>query len=179
MKKVLMVLAILFLFVGCDMGINNTPTKKVEEFLNKYQTLDDDLLNNLDYSIESNALTEEQKSMYRNIMKMQYKDLTYEVKEEKVDGDSATVTVEIEVYDYNKANQQASSYFTANQNEFLNEDGSVNETKFLDYRLGLMNNLKDRVKYTLEFSATKKDDKWFLDDITEDMIQKINGIYSY
>lgn len=179
MKKLLTFIAILFLFVGCEMGMNNTPTKQVEDFLNKYQTLDEDLLNNLDYSIESNILEDEQKETYRSIMKKQYKDLTYEVKDETVDGDNAVVTVEIEVYDYSKVSSNASDYFTTNQDSFLNEDGSVDESKFTDYKLKLMDEAKDRIKYTLEFTATKKDDKWVLDDITEEIKEKIHGIYNY
>ena len=38
--------ALLILLTGCDIGekLDNTPTKRVETFLNKYQTLDDDVL---------------------------------------------------------------------------------------------------------------------------------------
>ena len=38
MKKILMIIA-LFLVVGCN-KLDNTPTKQVETFFNKYQTLD-------------------------------------------------------------------------------------------------------------------------------------------
>ena len=72
MKKLFTFLFFLILFIGCS-NINNTPTKKVEELLNKYQTLDSDVLSNLEYSMESNNLTEEQKNIYRDIMKKQYK----------------------------------------------------------------------------------------------------------
>lgn len=178
MKKIIGVFLILFLIVGCN-DINNTPTKKVEELLNKYQSLDDDLLNNLDYSIESNNLTEEQKNSYRDIMKKQYKDLTYTIKDEKIDGDDALVTVEIEVYDFNKANVESTEYFTNNQNYFLNEEGIVDEGKYTDYKLKLMDEIKDRVKYTIDFNVKKKDKVWVIEEISDEARQKIHGLYSY
>ena len=36
-------------------------------------------------------------------MKKQYQNLTYTIKDEEIDGDTAIVKVEIEVYDFNKA----------------------------------------------------------------------------
>ena len=46
-SKVLLMVMALFLIVGCG-NMMNTPTKKVEEFLSKYQTQDKDVLDQLD-----------------------------------------------------------------------------------------------------------------------------------
>lgn len=178
MKKVFTFLLILSIFIGCS-NINNTPTRKVEEFLNKYQTLSSDVLKDLEYSIESNNFTEEQKNSYREIMKKQYKDLTYTIKDEEVDGDNATVKVEIEVYNFNNASTIASNYFMLNQDEFLNPDGVVDESKYTDYKLEEMEKITDRVKYTIEFNVKKKDDVWVLDSINDEIREKIHGLYSY
>ena len=49
MKKIFVCLiTILFItFTGCSTNINNTPTKKVEEFFNRYQTLDSKVISEL------------------------------------------------------------------------------------------------------------------------------------
>lgn len=178
MKKLITFIVFLVLFGGCN-ELMNSPTKKVEEFFNRYQTLDDSLLNNLDYSIESNNLNEEEKNMYRNIMKRQYKDLTYKIKDEEIDGDLATVKVEIEVYDYSLASINASEYFKNNQDFFLNEEGEVDTFKYTDYKLDLMKDINERVKYTLDITVRKKDKTWMMDNISRDDLLKIHGVYSY
>ena len=178
MKKFLAFLFLLALFGGCN-DLLNTPTKRVEEFLHKYQVLDEKLLNNLDYSLESNNLNEEEKKIYREIMKKQYKDLTYKIKDEEIDGEIATVKVEIEVYDYNLANIKTNDYLNKNNDYFLNDEGIIDESKYIDYKLNIMKDINERVKYTLEFIIRKKDKIWVMDNISKDDILKIHGVYSY
>ena len=82
------------------------------------------------------VMTTEQKERYRNILKKQYQHLSYEIKDETVDGDTAVVEVEIEVYDYNKIIQDADTYFNDNQDEFLLDDDTTTDiSKFNDYKL--------------------------------------------
>ena len=76
-----------------------------------------------------------QSTSYKELMKKQYKDLTYTIKEELIDGNNATVTVEIEVYDYNKAINDAETYYKNNPNEFKNSDGGIDEEKYMDYKI--------------------------------------------
>ena len=45
MKKLLVILSV-FLLVGCE--LNNTPTKKIEQFLSNYQILHKDVISDLD-----------------------------------------------------------------------------------------------------------------------------------
>ena len=45
---------------------------------------------------------------------------TYEIKNETIDGDLATVETEIEVYNYKKIIDEANTYLTNNQSEFQN-----------------------------------------------------------
>ena len=164
---------------GCD-SVLNTPTKRVEEFLNDYQTTNNTVLTQLDNTLENDAnLNENQKKEYRDIMKKQYENLVYVIKDETVNGDKSTVKVEIEVYDYNKAIKEADSYVTLNQAEFLDEEGAVDDSKFTDYKLKRMDEVTERVKYTIDFKLTKEEKSWKLDDITEIDRQKIHGIYSY
>lgn len=182
MKKVLSILIIALAMTGCSIGKNmdNTPTKRVEEYLNNYQTLNSNVLSKLDSIVEQEVdFDEDQKTNYRDLLKKHYQDLTYTIKEETVNGDKATVEAEIEVNDYTKALKEAETYRTTNESDLLDENGVIDEGKFNDYKLDLLKKNKERVKYTLYFSLTKTDDNWKLDDLTDTEEEKILGIYEY
>ena len=122
---------------------------------------------------------EDQKVTYRDILKKHYQDLTYTVKEETVNGDKATVEVEIEVTDYTKALKAAEDYRTTNESEFMGEDNEFDEVKFNTYKLDLLKDSDERVKYTIYFSLDKENNDWVLNDLTESEEEKILGIYEY
>lgn len=179
MKKLLVVLGFLFLVTGCD-TLMNSPTNEVENFLSKYQKQDSSVINQLDDVIDKDeTLNDTQKKDYRDLMKKQYQNLTYKIKEETIDGDNATVEVEIEVYDYYKAMDNADKYLVSNNQDFLDQEGNVDNSKFMDYKITKMKDVKDKVTYTLNLTLTKDDDEWELDDITDVDRQKIHGIYNY
>lgn len=182
MKKIFTFLAFALVLTGCSLGqdMSNTPTKKVEEYLNNYQTLDSNVLTKLDAIVENEEMfDEDQKVTYRDILKKHYQDLTYTIKEETINGDKATVEAEIEVTDYTKALKEAESYKETNESEFLDDDENFDETKFNTYKLDLIRESDERVKYTIYFSLTKENDKWLLDDLTDTEEEKILGIYEY
>lgn len=176
MKKLLLLISGVLLLVGCD--IINSPTKEVEKFLNKYQTVDSEVIKQLDDTLsKEETLSDELKDVYKEIMKKQYQNLYYTIKDERIDGNHATVTVEIEVFDYAKSMKEADDYLISNEKEFLDDKGNIDNIKFMNYKLEGMKNTKDKIKYTLEFNLTKKNDKWTLDDIDEVTREKIHGIY--
>lgn len=177
MKKIITLLSIILL-VGCTtLDISNTPTKKVEEFLNKYQILDEDILNELDNVIEEKTkLNNENKEEYRKIIKKQYKDMQYTIKENQIDGDEATVTAEIIVKDFTKIINNAENYKRENMSEFY-ENNVYNDNLYKKYLIEKLKDAKDRVTYTLEFKVHKENKKWVLDTITEEIEDKILGIY--
>lgn len=182
MKKILSVLAVGLILTGCSIGsdMSNTPTKRVEEYLNNYQTLDSNVLTKLDSIVnEEELFDEDQKTTYKDILKKHYQDLTYTIKEETVNGDTATVETEIEVTDYTKALKEAETKRTTNEKDFMDEEGIFDEIKFNTYKLDLIKASKERVKYTIYFSLTKKDNEWVLDDLTDTEEQKLLGIYEY
>ncbi|NLL44952.1 MAG: hypothetical protein GX247_04745 [Mollicutes bacterium] len=181
MKKFLSLIGIIILLTGCDLSkMYNTPTKQAEMFLSKYQSLDKEVMDDLDYVIGGEInLNEEQRNKYRNIMKKHYQDLVYNIKDEEVNGDIATVIVEIEVTDYSKVLADAKNYFQSNPNEFLKEDGTYDHSKFIDYQLDKLKEAKDKVKYTLYLSFSKIDGKWQINKLSKSDEEKINGIYVY
>lgn len=181
MKKMLIAFIMVLFLTGCNNDLMNTPTKRVETMLNNYVTLDEEVVDDLDNTLlEETVMTNEQKSRYKDILKRQYQNLSYEIKDETIDGDTATVEVEIEVYDYRKIIDAADDYLNNNQDEFLTEDGTTTDiSKFNDYKLDLLEKAKDKVTYTLNLTLKKVDDKWTLDDLTDTEISKIHGLYAY
>lgn len=180
MKKVVVsIIAILFLLVGCTNNMDS-PTRKVETFLSKYQKNDSEVVDQFDTSLlDEEELNEEQKDKYKKIMLEQYKNLTYEIKEEKIDGNQATVEVEIEVYDYNTALANAYTYLDENKDEFY-IDEVLDVVAFINYKLDQLFNSKDRVTYTIDFNLSRKDSnsEWELSDLDEADLKKIHGIYA-
>ena len=181
MKKLFICSLCIFVLVltGCAMG--NTPTSKVESFLDNYTSGSDTVLKQLKEMVDSDAMMNDaQRTTYSDIMKKQYKDMTYDIKDEVIDGDNATVTAEIEVYDYYRSNQDSQSYFESNRDQFKEDnDDNISNSKFIDYRLSQLQNVSDRIKYTIDFTLQKIDDKWVLDDIDDATRQKIHGLFEH
>ena len=184
MKKIIAIIAFFTILTGCSLrlsDIDNTPTKKVEAYLNNYQKLSDDVINDLDIVVlKQPDLTDQQKDKYRKIMKNNFKNLIYKIKEETVNGTQATVEVEIDVTDFYKTNKASDSYLAEHKNEFLDLNGNYDSNKFMDYKLEQMSNTKDKVKYTIYFNLTKNSKcKWEVDDLDENDEDKILGLYEY
>ena len=147
MKKILSILLIGFVLVGCNMM--NTPTKKVEEFLMSYQTLSDDVVSDLELSTEMENLTSTNKVTYMDAMQRNYKNLKYEIVDEQIDGDDATVTAKITVYDLYKAMKESTDYLVDNSSEF-EIDGVYDQDKYREYELDEMLKTNYTVDYTID-----------------------------
>lgn len=179
MKKLLFLVVTSILLLGCN-NLSNTPTKKAEEFLKKYQALDNSVLTDLNKVVdEDSSLNESQKNTYKDIMKKHYQSLSYEVKDETVDGNKAVVTVEISVTDFKKVLDEANNYMNNNPEQFEDENGDYSVSRFNDYKLEQLKEAKDKVRYTLELKLTKVNDVWTLDTLSQDIYDKINGVYNY
>ncbi len=133
MKKLLIVLSlILVLMTGCGTNMG-TPTAKVEEFLGKYQSMDSAVLAQLDSVISTDEkMSDEQKKEYRSLMEKQYQNLSYKIKSEEINGDNATVDVEVEVYDYATSITKSKNYYSEHRDEFLDDDDDNDNTKETD-----------------------------------------------
>ena len=179
MKKKIALFMIVFMLLittGCALG--NTPTSAVERVLSKYNTNDEDIVLELDDYVNNSNLTKAQSDKYKEVYLKQFKDMKYEIKDEKIEGDTAIVTVQITVYDYYKAENQANDYLTNNPDEFKQED-VYDESLFMDYKLKKLSEVKDTVDYTLDFTLTKVENRWEVNDLTNDQLEKIHGVYAY
>lgn len=176
MKKIL---CLLFLLIGCT-NLSNTPTRQSEEFLKNYQTLDDKVITDLNNVVaKKEELTSEQKEKYKDIMKKHYKNLAYKVEDETIDGDSAVVEVEIEVTNFKKVNEETKQYLINNSEKFYDENGIYDSKLYNDYYLGKLEEQKEKIKYTIYLSLTNVNNKWNLNEISDSIYDKINGIYKY
>lgn len=176
MKKILSLILLLLIITGC--GGQNARTA-VESYLKKYRNLDSEVLVDLEKTIDKENLTENQKEKYRDILKKQYKDLTFEVIEEEYDDEVSYVTVKISVYDLYGAQNDASLYLQNNTNEFNGENGVYDPQKYIDYKLDRMKDTTDKVNYTIVFTVTKENDKYVVEQPTENDLMKIHGVYNY
>ena len=211
MKKLLIILLIsLFLITGC--GNSMTPTGAVEDFLGKYQSMDSEVLAQLD-SVVSNdtTMSDEQKKEYKTLMEKQYQYLSYKITNEEIVGDTATVDVEVEVFDYATSIRKSTEYYNQNRDMFYEDkntrnndvtvidensnnkvdnnashegnvntdDGSIVEesSRYIDYKIEQLKNVTDKIKYTITFNLTKKDDKWVVEDISDIDRKKIHGLF--
>ena len=207
MKKILVILSlVVLLLTGCGTSMN-TPTDKVEEFLGKYQSMDSDVLTQLDNIISNDTtMNDEQKKDYQALMEKQYQNLSYKVKEEKIDGDEASVLVEIEVYDYANSIIESREYYNEHRDEFDDEDNKntdesakkdkeedkkdeatdeglidqvedVLDSAFINYKIKQLKDVTDKAKYEITFYLTKKDKEWVVEDISDVDRQKIHGLF--
>ena len=194
------VLGFLFLLVvvaGCS-NTMNTPTSKVEEFFSKYQNMDDDVATQLDQVLKDDTtMSDEQKEKYRALMEKQYQNLSYKIEDETINGDNATVDVEIKVLDYATTINNAKKYYEEHKDEIENENKENKEdntnvvedaiddagtaikesSAYIDYKLKELESVSDTTTYTITFYLTKEDVKWQLQDISDLDLQKIHGLY--
>ena len=204
MKRISKIFIVMFLvlslFTGCG-NMENTPTKKVEELLGKYQSMDSEVLAQLDSVISSDSnMNDDQKKEYRSLLEKQYQNLSYKIKDENIDGDTATVDVEIEVLDYATNISESKKYYQDHRDEFKDKekndysdndslvedakdalddtkDSIENMSSYIDYKIKQLKTVNDKTKYTITFNLTKEDGKWKVEDLSDFDKQKIHGLY--
>ena len=178
MKRIIVVLITLFMAMGCSCMADKA-SDVVKEYLAKYNNHYAEVIGELDDLVEAENLSDEQGEIYKEIMKKQYKDLNYEIVNEKYDGDEAIVTAKISVYDLYKVQKEAEDYRKNHQEEFLDDEKKPDIKMFLDYKLEQMKKTDTRVEYTIDFKVIKKDGSWTLDSVSTENLEKIHGIYNY
>ena len=178
MKKILAIFFVILLS-ACSLMNSNSPKEKVKELLDKYKTQDNMVVSKLD-DIISNEYTGDYKDRFKRLMLKQYKNMEYTITDEIIDGDTAVVSADITVYNYGNMIETANEYLRNHEEEFYIEDTEeklVDSNKFFDYKLDLLEGTNDRKTYTVEFTLTKEDKEWKLDDLSNETISKIHGLY--
>lgn len=176
MKKILLLLVSLILVTGCN-DMMNTPTRRVEEYLGKYQILDSTVLTELDNVVDNSDYSKDYKEEYKELMIKQYQNLSYKIKNEQTNGDTANVIVEIEVFDYNNALSEADDYIDEHESEFVDDKDETRKEKIDHYKINAMKEVTDKASYTINFSLVKDNKKWVLEKINDSDLEKIHGLY--
>ena len=175
MKKVI-VIVIVLLISGCSSNIMAKDV--VKDYLDGYINLSKDVKNSLDKTIKENKeFNDINKDMYKKILLKQYKDLKYVILNEEYDGDKALITVNINVYDLNKAEENAEDYLSTNLKEFYDDTNKFDNQKYIDFKLNLMYEASERIDYTVVFFLNRVNKKWVLEQPTDEDLEKIHGIY--
>ncbi len=175
MKKI--ILFLLIFVIGCSAV--STAKSPVEKYLNSYNDLEYEVMLDLEEVVNSESnLADNQRDLYRDILKKQYLDLKYEIISENYDNDNATVLVEITVYDYQKSASESANYLKTNPDQFYNEEGMYDSHLYMDYKLNNLKEVTDKIKYEIEFNVIKENDIWILNTVSEEDLQKIHGIYN-
>ena len=167
MRKIIIILSLLIFLTGCENTLN-TPTKKVENFLNEYQNLNPEVLKRLESSVEADNLSKSQRKKYIGLLEKQYQNLSYKIVNEVVNDDNAIVDVEIEVLNYTYSIADSKKYYETHSDEI--ED-------YNEYMLNNLEKVKDKIKYKISIDLTKYDGNWELNEIDRTIIQKIHGLY--
>lgn len=176
-KLIFVILSSLLIFTGCD--TMNTPTKRTEEYLSKYVSLDKDVVSDVDLMVETENLGDDNSKTYKKVIERQLKDMEYEIVSEEVDGDTATVTAKITVYDLYKVKTDANTYYRENPTEFYDDNNVLDDDKYNKYSLDNMLKTKNTVDYTIEIDLKKVNDTWTVEDIDNTTKEKIYGLYDY
>ncbi len=196
-KIVVSAFILLLVIVGCSNNMS-TPTNKVEEFLGKYQSMDEDVLKQLDQVIkDDDTMNDDQKDKYKALMEKQYQNLSYKIENEDIEGNSATVDVEIEVLDYATTASKAQEYYNEHKEEIeekYNDKKEDNDNSlenagddvlqaveesvaYINYKLEELETANDTVTYDMTFYLTKEDGEWILQDISDLDRKKLHGLY--
>lgn len=176
MRKLFIIIVSVFILTGCNK--QKSAVDEVKDYLNEYTSLSSSVKKSLNNVIlNRKEFNEENKKMYKKIFLKQYKDLNYTILNEEYDGNKALITVNVSVYDLNKAEERAVDYLSKNLHEFYNEKNVFDNAKYIDYKLKLMYEIEDRINYNIVFFLNYKNKKWVLEQPTEDDLEKIHGIY--
>ena len=176
MKKVLLVLIGFLILSACS--FTSSPSTKAEEYISRYTSLNEDVIQDLETTVASENLSTSNKETYKEVLKRQYKDIKYTVKDEEINGDNATVTMKITVYDLYKSDKQSLDYLNLHNEEFY-ENGLINQEKYDSYKINNMLSTNETVDYEIKMYLNKENGTWLVQEVDKETLLKIHGLYNY
>ena len=175
MKKIVLLIIIMISLWACS--LINTPSSVVENYLDKYTSLSEDVITDMESTIINENLSEENREIYKNVLLRTYQNLKYEIKDETIDGEKAEVIVKITIYNLDKIKTEADNYINEHIDEFTDVNHNFNEELYDSYRLNAMLNTSEIVSYDVKFKLTKIDNEWTLNNPDRETLEKIHGLY--
>ncbi len=170
MRKVSILVVLLFLLSACT---KTDASFEVIKYLNKFKNHDEEVISSLHKLAIFEEISLEEQNLYELVMKRQYTDLEYKIKEEHYNGDEAYIGVDISVYDYEESKNRA---MTIIKNEPQKYD---TKEKILNLELQEMEKEEKRIFYTIDFEVAYEKGKWKLKAPSKEILEKIHGIYAY
>lgn len=178
MKKLLLLLCAVFLFVGCSCSINDTsPEDAIDTFFEKYRSKDENVITQLIDTIDNEDLTDNEKKDYKSLMEKQYDQFAYVIKDVEVNDEEAVATIELTVLNYKSAVLKAEEELKNNPEKFNDEEGKFSEEKYMDYKIEQMANVTDTTTHTIELTLSKEAGMWKVNQLSSDDISKLHGLY--
>lgn len=168
---IIIILGIVFL----NNYLSNKPVYMTREYMKKYNKLDSEVIKNIEYDFDD-QLSDDQKDKYVEIIKNQYKKLTYKIVSEDMDETSATINVEISVFDLSSAMFKANSYIDSYEDKFMT-NGEYDILKANDFKLDELSNYNEKITYSITFNYYKENGNWTMRDISSNDLKKIRGTY--
>ncbi len=176
MKKIIVLFMMIMSLFGCN--LSNTPTNEVEKYLDNFKKLSDDVLLDVDNVVSGEDLNSENKETYKKVLLRQYENMKYDVTSENIDGNNATVKVNVTVFDYYKTSENANTYMNEHVNEFNDVNGIFDNNLFNTYRLGELLKTNDVTTHEITFYLKKDTNgNWVLENPNKETLEKLNGFY--
>ena len=112
-------------------------------------------------------------------MQKQYDQFAYVIKsvDEEDDKNHATAEVELTVLNYRSTILEAEEDLKDNPENFNDESGNFSEEKYMDYKVHKMKDVTDTTTHTIELSLTKENGMWKVEQLSNDDISKLHGLY--
>lgn len=178
MKKFLpLILVFCMVVTACSWGWPGSPKMKVEEYLASYQKLDNKVIDDLNNDMTGLNLTTDEQQSYIDIMKENYRKLSYVLSNEKISGNTASVDVKLKVIDLSGIENSAQTYIDTNPKDFHDVNGNIIVNKYFNYKISLMKKAMDTKTYNTTFTLTKNNNNWSVNKLTDEQMQMIKGIY--
>ncbi len=178
MKKILVILFAILIFTGCSCTLNDyKPEDAVDSFFEKYRSKDDDIITQLKDTIEGQKLDDTQKEEYENLMYKQYEQLAYVIKDIKEEENEATATIELTVLNYRSAIIKAEEELKNNPEKFNDENGNFSDSKYMAFKIDKMKEVTETTTHTIDLFLTKENGMWKVNQLTNDDIAKLHGLY--
>lgn len=178
MKKILLIVCAVLLFTGCSCSLNdNSPEEAVNTFFEKYRSKDDNIITQLLDTIKNEELTDDDKDRYQKLMEKQYDSFSYVIKDIEEKKDSATATVELTVLNYRSAVLKAEEELNKTPEKFNDDKGNFSKEKYTSYKIDKMEEVTETTTHTIELNLTKKNGIWKVEQLTNDDISKLHGLY--
>ncbi|MBO5182855.1 MAG: hypothetical protein J6B64_00415 [Bacilli bacterium] len=163
------------------------------DYRDRYKTLMTNQYKNMEYDIkeeiieEDNAVVEVEITVYDYASAIRNSNEYLNEHSDEFSKDKTTANIAEDIKDTaedikdnveEKANEAKDNLESDNNTNKTDTTGNYDEDKFMDYKLKQMENVTDKVKYTIEFTLTKVNGEWQLDALSNSDIEKLHGIYT-